>query len=497
MISKINKIRILAVLSGFIVMELEILGTRIFTPVFGSTIYVWTSLITVTLTFLALGYWYGGKLADKGKIHINTLGLIILFVGFYIALLPYISRVALYATNGLDIVWGPLVASLMVIALPVFFLGFIVPTSIKLVTTSLSEVAGKVGEIYSLATVGSIVGTFSTGYFFILYLGVAKTSLITGIILILFSLLILEPKKKFFFFFLIPLLFFTQPGHPAEVLELLDGHYGQTRIIQNGEHLRLYKGILPQTAINATTRENEMGYIRYFEPLFVDNADYKDVLMIGFGGGYTAKELVTKYNLTMDIVEVDPKMIGLAEKYFDWDNEASVYFDDGRHFVSKAGVYDVIILDIGHVFPVWHLSTLEAFKVYSEHLNSGGALVINLFSAKEGEYSKVTKTLYKTLMTVYDEVFVLRSPSTEPENTQSMALVAFKGGPDGDKLFSRINDSEDLIFSAENISAEHYVDEELVVGLTTDDRPLAEFYDYKNWQEWGTIGRSGLKYFLP
>ena len=101
MISLTNKIRIVAILAGFISMELEILGTRILSPIFGSTIYVWTSLIGITLTFLAIGYWFGGRLADKGKITVNTLGLIILSLGFYICLLPRISRLV-FSFSGLS-----------------------------------------------------------------------------------------------------------------------------------------------------------------------------------------------------------------------------------------------------------------------------------------------------------------------------------------------------------------------------------------------------------
>jgi predicted membrane-bound spermidine synthase len=243
------------ILAGFIVMELEILGTRIISPIFGSTIYVWTSLIGITLTFLALGYWYGGKLADKGKITINTLGLIILLLGIYISLLPRISRLVLYFSNELNIIWGPLLSSLMILSLPVFFLGFVVPTSVKFITRSLAEVGSRAGEIYSLATIGSIIGTFVTGFFLISYFGVVKTSLITGLALIIVSLIIIEPKIKFFSLLLIPVLF-VPLSYPSEILESFDSYYGQIRIMRHGEDLRLYAGVVPQTAINIETKEN-------------------------------------------------------------------------------------------------------------------------------------------------------------------------------------------------------------------------------------------------
>ncbi len=495
MISLINKIRIVVVLSGFICMELEIMGTRILSPVFGSTIYVWTSLIGVTLTFLAIGYWYGGRLADKGKININALGLIILLLGFYVCLLPRISRLILPFTSGLDIILGPLLTSFVILSLPVFFLGFIVPVSVKLITKSLEEVGGKAGEIYSLATIGSIIGTFITGFFLVPYLGVAKACLISGLVLILLSLIIIEFKAKFLFLAVIPLLFISKLPSSAKILESYDGYYGQTRIIKNENHLRLYKGVVPQTAINLKTKENEMSYIKYFEIPFIYNSDYKKTLMIGLGGGYTAKELAIKYNLDMDIAEIDRKMLDFAKKYFYWNNEAKVYFDDGRHFVKNSRIYDIIIIDIGCVFPAWHLYTLEAFQEYSRHLNPNGALIINIFSAKEGEYSKLTKTLYKTMEQVYDEVIILRR-DIEPDSTQSIALLATKEKVNKNKFISIINNLEyQNPFIKKIISEQYQLDNS--IKLTTDNHPLAEFYDYENWQELGAVNKRALEYFLP
>jgi len=247
MIGLTNKIRIVAVLAGFISMELEILGTRLISPIFGSTIYVWTSLIGVTLTFLALGYWYGGKLADKGKININTLGLIIVSLGIYIALVSRISRLVFSFSVSFDIIWGPLFTALFILALPIFLLGFVVPTSVKLITQSLSEVGGRAGEIYSLATLGSIIGTFFTGFFLISYFGVVKTSLITGIALILVSLIIIQPKIKLLSLLIIPALLIP-PSYPPEILESIDSYYGLTRVMKHENHLRIFVGTVPQTA---------------------------------------------------------------------------------------------------------------------------------------------------------------------------------------------------------------------------------------------------------
>jgi len=496
-----NKIKLVTLLAGFISMELEILGTRILTPIFGSTIYVWTSLIGVTLIFLALGYWYGGKLADKKKITINVLGIIIFFLGAYIVLFPYISKLLLVLVIDLGIIIGPLISSFIILSFPVFFLGFVVPSSVKLITQSLEKVGTRAGEIYSLATIGSIIGTFVTGFFLIPYLGVTMSALVTGIGLMLLSSFIIKPKFRILFLLIIPLLAtpLMASSVPPEILESFDSHYGQIRIIQHGDHLRLFMGIVPQTAINIKTKENEIGYIRYFEIPFILNYNYEKVLMIGLAGGYNAKQLVKKYDIELDVIEIEPRMLDLAKRYFYWEDEANVYFDDARHFLRQTqDKYDVVIYDLGYVHPAWHLYTKEAFQEMNNHLNQDGILLFNVFAAKEGEYSKLTQTLYKTLQQVFYDIIILRNPGIDPKETHPMVFLASKKRIDEKTLISLLNDSQYSGASIEKIIEDNstfQVDEN--IELTTDDHPLAEFYDYKNWEDWGIIGKNSLSYFLP
>ena len=499
---KINKIRLIVLLSGFISMELEILGTRLISPIFGSTIYVWTSLIGVTLTFLALGYWYGGKLADKGKINLNKLGLIILFLGVYICLIPFISRAILYQFNSLGIIFGPLLVSFVVLAFPIFFLGFVVPTSVKLVTSFLGEIGRKAGQIYALATVGSIIGTFATGFFLILYLGITKTALITGITLILLSLIVIKHKIKFLVVFVIPLLIIlhSQIVYPSEILESFEGHYGQVRVLEeNNAHIRIYTGGLMLTSVNLETKENEVGYVKYFEIPFIYNPEHKKTLMIGLAGGAVARELVKKYNLEMDIVEIEPKMLDMARKYFYWNDEAVVYFDDGRHFIQNSDKkYDMIILDIGLIFPAWHLYTKEAFQEYEKHLNDDGMLVINLISSKEGKYAKTTKSLYKTLELVFKDVLILRNPRIKPDVIHNIIFLASKKDIDKNRLVSSVKLSNYSGPSIEKMiedNSNFEIDDN--AKLTTDSFPIAEFYDYETWKNFGLTTKQRLKYFLP
>ena len=252
------------------------------------------------------------------------------------------------------------------------------------------------------------------------------------------------------------------------------------------------------TSVNLETKENELGYSKYFEIPLIYEPEHKKVLMVGLAGGAVARELVTKYNLEMDVVEIEPKMLDLARKYFYWNDEAKVYFDDGRHFIQNSNEkYDVIIIDIGLVFPAWHLYTKQTFEEYEEHLNNDGILMINLIAAKEGEHAKTTQSLYNTLNLVFKEVLVMNHPVVSPKEIQNIILLASKTDIDKDKVISTVKLSdysgpsiEEIIGNSVNFDANN-------IQITTDDFPVAEFYDYENWNFWGLTSKQSLKYFLP
>src|SRR5215203_266420 len=119
---------------GAVVMIFEITGSRVLAPYIGTSTYIWTSLIGVILGALSLGYWLGGRMADRVP-KAEVLAALILFAPAGIAL------------------------------------GFVTPYAVKLRMGSLGEAGRTVGRLYALSTVGSIAGTFLAGFVFIPFLG--------------------------------------------------------------------------------------------------------------------------------------------------------------------------------------------------------------------------------------------------------------------------------------------------------------------------------------
>ena len=195
-------------LSGAALMSLEMAGFRLAQPEFGSDIIVWGSLIAVFLLGLALGAFVGGRMADK-KATLWLLGLIILIAGATVVFLPLYSdgvfnafypsdaidfSDALSATAGgegsitiiepPDLRWPTLGAGAVLFLIPSILIGMITPYSARLLIRNIPKLGRGVGAISALSTVGSIVGTLMTSFFFIQWVGTRALITINGVVLI-------------------------------------------------------------------------------------------------------------------------------------------------------------------------------------------------------------------------------------------------------------------------------------------------------------------------
>ena len=186
-------------IGGALVMIFEIIGSRIVAPYIGASTYVWTSLIGVILGALSLGYWLGGKLADR-RPDLKILALVIFSAGGLVALTIFLKDAVLYAIVriSLGLEFKSVIAALVLFAPASVLLGFITPFAVKLKMLSLADSGKTVGRLYALSTVGSILGTFLAGFFLIPFVGSTRTLYLIAAVLIGLSLLIVPfTFKKF------------------------------------------------------------------------------------------------------------------------------------------------------------------------------------------------------------------------------------------------------------------------------------------------------------
>ena len=171
-----------AMICGALVMVIEVLGSRVLGPFFGVSLFVWTSLITVTLVALAAGYAAGGILSDR-KGEADYLYAIILAAGILVLAIPLFKAMVLKACVPLGLRMGALVSALLLFGPPLFLLGCVSPYIVKLAAKEMNSIGKTVGLFYALSTLGSFAGTLLTGFVLIAYLGVNRIFEVTGLLL--------------------------------------------------------------------------------------------------------------------------------------------------------------------------------------------------------------------------------------------------------------------------------------------------------------------------
>ena len=455
------KLELIVFTTGASVMILEMVGSRVLAPYLGTSIIVWTSLIGLILGSLSLGYWYGGRLADKNPSW-QTFATLILFSAILITLIALIKEplLAHIQKNILDIRVGSFFATLILFCPPSVLLGMVSPYAVKLKIKNLETSATTVGSLYAISTVGSIVGTFAAGFVLISYLGNTNILFLLSTILLITSI-IADPKNFFktrvALVVLVIILAFWR-GHQLRVDALsqglvdVDTRYSRIRIEDgiykpNGRPMR---GIVTDPYVIQSARyldtddDNDVifEYTKFYRLAghFVDNPN--SGLVIG-GAGYTAPRsfLASHPEAKVDVVEIDPKMTELARKYFSLkdDPRLKIFHEDARTYLARSDKkYDVIFMDaFQSVYSVpYQLTTAEAIESMHERLNSDGIVLANIISSIEGSKGKFIRAEYATYKSVFPHVYIFQTKknlsATQPQN---LILFASKS-PEIPKLTS-------------------------------------------------------------
>ena len=453
------RIRFTVFVSGAVVMALELVGSRLLAPAFGDSIFVWGSLIGVVMAALAVGYYTGGRLADRRPSY-GTFSLITLAAGMLILLIPLSSPLILEAVyySGFGERYGPVLASLLLLAAPTTLLGMVSPYSIRMAAHSLQNVGGISGSLYSISTGGSIFGTFFTVFVLIPSFGVRQIIFSLGVVLILVSLLGFAWRDRLLLLLLVLLITTPQTliggalsTRSGTVLHRKDTPYSTLTVVDNADSgvRTLYLNNLPQSAMYLNGSNGAVfRYTDYFNLAFLFNSDVERVLFIGGGGFSGPKQFLEYYSdIAVDVVEVDPEVVRVAGEYFNVveNPRLGVFVDDGRSFLADAGEYDVIVLDAySRTYVPFHLMTLEFFQALGEHLTQDGVIVSNLISSLVGDTSELLMAEYRTVGEVLPQAYLFRTRSSSLSIVQNIVLIATK-------TTTRLTGS-DLVEKAEGLS---------------------------------------------
>ena len=434
---------------GALVMVYEIIGSRLLSPYLGASTYVWTSLIGVILAALSLGYWLGGRLADK-KPDIKILAFIIFLAGGAVSLTILLKDLilALIAESSAILEIKSLLAAFLLFAPASVLLGFVTPYAVKLKISSLADTGKTVGRLYALSTVGSILGTFSAGFFLIPFVGSEKTLYLIGASLIGLSILLVPFALKPFNLMILILFVFSvgvnefRSYYLFKTSELrdIDTEYSRVQIFKtrdnDGKEIRAM-AIDPyfiQSAIFPDSDELVFDYARYYHLIRHFKPDFQNTLMIG-GAGYSfPKDYLKKYpNAKMEVVEIDPQMTEIAAKYFRLEENPrlNIVHQDGRVFLNRAesNKYDAVLMDaFGSLFSVpFQLTSVEAVEQIRRVLKDDGIVIFNLGGAIDGGASRFLQAEYKTYAQIFPQVFLFKVNADYTDTQlQNLIIVASK-----------------------------------------------------------------------
>src|SRR5579885_474882 len=185
---------VLVFVAGACSLAVELSASRLLAPYFGTSLFVWANLIGLILLYLTLGYYIGGRLADRYPYPATLYGMTTI-AAFLISLIPFLSRPILhwsqssFATYSVGVFYGSLVSVILLFALPMILLGCVSPFAIRLRIEQVGKSGSTAGQLYAISTAGSILGTFLPVLWLIPNIGTYKTFFTFAVALLLVSIL--------------------------------------------------------------------------------------------------------------------------------------------------------------------------------------------------------------------------------------------------------------------------------------------------------------------
>lgn len=389
--------------TGAVIMALEILSSRMLAPHFGNSVYVWGSIISVFLASLSIGYYWGGRLADRFPSLPDLGRLVLIAAGFEVALLAAGSRpVAFFADLTGASPLGTLLTTTLLFGPASLLLGTVSPYAVRLAARELGDLGRTAGRLFALSTMGSLVGTLLCTFVLIPNLEVRHVMAI--LVLATTSCAIAAiwggGWRQPFAMTLAGLLLgagiaglLAEPSREAGLLYMRSTPYQTLRVDEVGGIRYLRGDGVLQSAIQLADGSPALAYLRHTHGALLWNDRIASVLVLGMGGGSFAHELrKVEPGLEADYVDIDPVIPEIAEQYFLFaeSDVDRVHVSDGRQFLRRAGDqrWDYVFVDayIGLSVP-FHMTTLEFFELVHDHLADNGVLGINLAAGLEDPFS--------------------------------------------------------------------------------------------------------------
>jgi len=420
-------------------LALEMCASRLLAAYFGTSLFIWANLIGLILVYLTVGYFIGGRLADRYPSE-QVLCTITAMAALSISILPFISQVILtWSITGLEqvsvsIFFSSLLGTILLFAVPVTLLGLVSPFAIRLVTKEVGRSGKTSGSLYAISTLGSILGAFLPVLWLIPAFGVRRTLLIFGVILFAASLWGLRSRWRPAFSLVlialvlplgplknIPDLIYEQESlyNYIQVTQLPDGT--RELILNEGQAIHSIYYPNPKTVLTGWYWDYFLA-APYFNAGFTPQKLHR-VAIIGLAAGTIAHQFTKVYGqVSIDGVEIDSSIVDVGRKYFAMNEpNLHVHIQDGRTYLETTQAqYDVVAIDaFQQPYIPFQLTTREFFSTIRSHLSSTGVVALN--TAHTTHDYRLVQAFVNTMSKVFPSVYVFDVPGTF--NTEIMATV--------------------------------------------------------------------------
>jgi spermidine synthase len=418
---EIRLLQIVVVVAGGVLMALEILGSRVLAPSYGSSVYVWGSLISTFLVALSVGYALGGRIADR-RPTLGTLSFVLAVAA--VLMLPCIvwSEKILSWIAGFewDVRWSALAAAIFLFLPASLAMGMVTPFAVRIGIRRM-EAAGTVSGSYSaLSTAGSIAGTLAATFLLIPAFPVGTLLIGLAATLALCAAILARDRRSVVGVVLAGLgvgaaVFARTPpaGLGGEtVLLRMDTPYHHLVVTQLDSSRWLRFDTLTQSGVDLDDpNRSVVGYDEALLAALAFRPGIRRVCVIGLGGGSLQRALARiRPEAVVESVEIDPVVRDIARKYFLYaeTERTRTVIADGRVFLAQPGpAYDLIVLDAFNSTGVpFHLTTREFFEIVRRRLSPDGIFAANFVGQLMGGEGRLFWATYKTIRRQFGQVWV-------------------------------------------------------------------------------------------
>ena len=447
-------------------LAVELSASRLLGSIFGTSNIVWANVIGLMLLYLTIGYFIGGRWADRSPHH-KTLYQIIVWGAFLSALIPLVARPILQnaaqAFSQLEaaLALGSFVSVLILFSIPITLLGTVSPFAIRLAVTDVQNAGRVSGQIYAISTVGSIIGTFLPVLYFIPEIGTVRTFLFFAAVLFIagFIGLLREMGIKALAYLLMPIViailaFFVIRGSlrpPDDAMTLIfedESAYNYIQVLDHTASGNRYLVLNEGQGWHSQWHPDNIYYRRTWDffltaPYFNDHfspEDMNSMLVIGLATGTIPRQHFAVYpDMSIDGIEIDPDIVRAGAEYFEMNEtympNLTVFVEDGRYMLNQLDKkYTVIGIDAYRPpYIPWHMTTVEFFKEVATHLEKDGVVVINV--GRTSSDRRLVDALTNTMSYVFPSIHAMDVP-----NSFNTILVATRQITSDDNLIENLAD---------------------------------------------------------